>query len=363
VESPTFNVPAYTGREIASMTNEQPEWIAAPYVAKGIITEWAGKIKTAGKTTFASYLCRSVLRKEPFLGRPTNYTKILYVTEQSPDSFRQSIAKSGLLEHDDFYAMFAQDFREQKVYFWSDLTQVVGDMAHKLGADLIWFDTLMELAKVRDENDPSEATEKMDHIKALTDVGHAPQCIRHDRKSGGDVGESSRGSSNWGGQMDMMCQINRPEGGPTPKRELWAVGRLDYAPPFLMVQLGPKGYEVIATERDDASAASRPPRDRNETRVLMLLTTEWQTTGDLALGSDLSEPTIRGHMIRLAGEGRILQQGSGKRGDPLMWKLEKESSTPKRELSFSNSSEGVGSFPNGHAEDAGVVYDQTDFDA
>jgi hypothetical protein len=51
--------------------------------------------------------------------------------------------------------------------------------------------------------------------------------LRHDRKGGGEVGESGRGSSQIGGDADQLLQLTRPTGGNARAtvRVLSAVGR------------------------------------------------------------------------------------------------------------------------------------------
>lgn len=49
----------------------------------------------------------------------------------------------------------------------------------------------------------------------LQDAAHAGLTVivcRHERKGGGDVGDSGRGSSATWGDVDIILQLRRPEG-------------------------------------------------------------------------------------------------------------------------------------------------------
>src|SRR4029453_6895444 len=82
------------------------------------------------------------------------------------------------------------------------------------------------------------------------------------RKSGGDVGDSGRGSTAFGGAVDTIISIRRPDGnGRLTLRELRAVSRFDGVPDSLLVDLEPDGYSV--RERGDlvAEAAEKAVHD------------------------------------------------------------------------------------------------------
>src|SRR5579862_6983299 len=80
-----------TAAEIAAQTSEEVPWIARPWVASGAITEVDGQVKTAGKTTWVTHLCRAVLDGEEFMGEPTCQSPIVYLTEQPSSSFRATL--------------------------------------------------------------------------------------------------------------------------------------------------------------------------------------------------------------------------------------------------------------------------------
>jgi hypothetical protein len=90
---------------------EQTEWIACPWFAKGTITEVSGAIKRARKTTFLAHAVAKILDGADFIGGTTQKTKALYLTEQSPNSFRRVIRDAGL-EREDFRMLYWQVARD-----------------------------------------------------------------------------------------------------------------------------------------------------------------------------------------------------------------------------------------------------------
>jgi hypothetical protein len=77
---------------------------------------------------------------------------------------------------------------------------------------------------------------------------------RHDRKSGGPVGQSGRGTSALTGAVDIVLQLKRPEGNqPSTFRQLDILSRLDL-PDRMMIEL--QGTKYISWgERADVKTA------------------------------------------------------------------------------------------------------------
>ena len=71
---------------------------------------------------------------------------------------------------------------------------------------------LGKLAQVQEENDAGEGGRVMVPLQDAAHAGMAVIVCRHERKGGGDVGESGRGSSAIRGDVDVILQLRRPEG-------------------------------------------------------------------------------------------------------------------------------------------------------
>ena len=84
---------------------------------------------------------------------------------------------------------------------------------------------------------------------AAAAIGLAVLTLHHERKSGGEVGGSGRGSSAFAGAVDIVLSLRRGEGATRPTiRHLHGLSRFDATPPRLVVELTAAGYVAHGTE-------------------------------------------------------------------------------------------------------------------
>jgi hypothetical protein len=239
-----------TARQLATEIPAQPDWRIHGMSARGVITELTGKAKIAGKTTFLGHMARAKLDGKPFLGRATKPGPIVWLTEERGATFRQSLERAGLLDREDLHILtWADTFGVD----WPDVCRVALAHAHKVGADTVIVDTLPSFAGLRgdDENSAGAAGEAMVPVQKIAADGLAVIVVRHDRRSGGEVGESGRGSTAFTGAVDIVLHIQRVGGqGRATVRQLDGIGRLDGIPDQLIIQLDADGYRAVGTESD-----------------------------------------------------------------------------------------------------------------
>lgn len=224
-----------TAREIIEMTAERVPYVVEGYVAEGAITGVDGKPKAAGKTTWALHLCAKVVDGEPFMGLATSATGVVYLTEQSLATFRPALARAGLQDREDFAALFWSDTVGVR---WEQVVNKAVEEAVRRDAKLLVVDTLLQFAGLQGEAENS-AGAALAAIKPLQEAaavhGLAVIIIRHERKSGGQVGDSGRGSSAFAGAVDVVLSIRRVEGNTrSTMRELHALSRFDGTPDVLV---------------------------------------------------------------------------------------------------------------------------------
>ena len=83
-------------------------------------------------------------------------------------------------------------------------------------------------------------------VARIAEAGPAIVIVRHGRKAGGEIGDSARGSSAWGGAADILLSLRRPPGqGHDNRRNLQAVGRFDDIPASIIIELTEGRYEVL----------------------------------------------------------------------------------------------------------------------
>lgn len=88
----------HTAKEIGAMDLPEPSFLAWPLFGAGMVSIIAGKWKSAGKTTMTLSAIRAMLESEPFLGKPTTRTPVVYLYEGSEREFQTSLADAHLTD-------------------------------------------------------------------------------------------------------------------------------------------------------------------------------------------------------------------------------------------------------------------------
>src|SRR5215217_7637977 len=311
-----IDLPFKTGLEIADSTPLVTEWIAYPWFPKGTIVEVSGKIKLAGKTTWIAHAVSKILRGEPFMGGHTKKTKVLFLTEQSPNSFRK-VLKNASLERDDIKVLY---WHEVRAFSWEELIAAVGKEAKAFGALVIVIDVISRWASFAgvSESDASYADKTVPPLKELASEGFTIIYARHDRKSGGDVGESGRGTSQLGGDVDQMFQLSRPPGSNNAPnvRVLTNTGRFtEDTPASVNIELKNGEFRSIGSAKNFARE-----------NALKVIPEVLPATEEAAIESSEVVDRVSPHGVRrsacyealndLSEAGVIVCVGSGKKGDP-----------------------------------------------
>ena len=314
-------VPYRTPLEIAASTSEHPDWLIRGYVALGAITELDGKIKSSGKTTLILDAIRAILDGDAWLGQPTMTTKVTYLSEQTPGPFREALARANLLGRgSELRIVFRADVTAVP---WRDLAATVAADARRDGYGLLVVDTLGKLASIREENDAGEGGRVMAPLQNAAHDGMAVIVCRHERKGGGDVGESGRGSSAISGDVDVILQLRRPEGNqPSSRRVIETLSRYSETPDKVVIELTDEGYVLLgdseAVSLADAirfvSGLLERGYDRNESGPAI---EEMVAEADGALDRSAIRRAL-GHLERV---GEIEVSGRGVKGNPKRYRL------------------------------------------
>jgi hypothetical protein len=314
----------YTARELATLTSPEPDWLVRGFLALELITELDGKIKRAGKTTWWLALVRKVLDGEPFMGYQTRKARVIYLTEQSSQTFTDALRRAGLADcGPELWIVFRRDMADLP---WPAVIAKVEADALAGGYELIVVDTIGKLAGIRNENDAGEWSAAMTPLQDATHDGLAIGVARHDRKGGGEVTESGRGSSQGSGDVDIVLQLRRPEGNqPTNRRVLESGSRYPDTPDKIVIELSDAGSYLLLGEEEAVATADAKlflsgaiggSSAGNETGA----TREQLVT----LGKDqepvVSEWSIRQGLDALVADGILERLGEGKRGSPYTYR-------------------------------------------
>ena len=315
---PSLAIPYRTPLEVATSTPAGTAWVSRGWFALQAITEVDGRVKAAGKTTFLLDFVACVLDGHTFLGQPTMACKVIYVTEQAPGPFIEALRRAGLLARgDDLRIVFRRDVAHLP---WPELVATIAADAFRDGYGVAIFDTIAKLAGIREENDAGQTAIAM---SPLQDAAHDGLCVivaRHDRKSGGEVGESGRGSSAISGDVDVILQLRRPEGNqPSNRRVIESLSRYSETPEKVVIELVEEGYVLLG----EAEAVALADGIRIVSALLggEFGQKESRTVDELVEESGQSRTTIQRALRELENRHEVRRSGRGKRGDPFRHSL------------------------------------------
>jgi hypothetical protein len=290
------------------------DWIVNGFVAAGNLTGITAAPKV-GKTTLALLMARALTTGQPFLDHETVKTGVVYLTEQSPSSFANQLARAGLLGCPDLHIMYRSATRK-----WDWPTIVAGAVAHALdvGARVLIPDTLSDFTVLPIEgweNDSGLALQALQPLRdATANHGLGVVVLRHARKGAGDPVEEARGSSAYPGGLDIVLSLRKLGGvGKARQRVLLDAGsRPEGVPEQLVVEYtegDPGQYRVLG----DALAVAQ-----HEARadILTELTDDFEQAVTMkqvyAMCPDVKQTSVQIALGRLIDDGLVLRgKGAG----------------------------------------------------
>jgi hypothetical protein len=253
-----------------------------------------------------------------FMGQPTIPTPVVYLTEERGATFRESLRRAGLLARQDLHVLH---WHESAGYEWPEVIEAAVTRCRLHDARLLVVDTVSQFAGLRgdSENNAGDALAALQPLQRAAAAGIAVVAVRHERKGGGEVGESGRGSSAFAGAVDIVVALRRAEGKTRGTvRVLHALSRFDETPDELAVELTEDGYVALGSATDLANQEAERallehlPRSEADAQCMTHL---------LALLSNVKRTTAREAMDGLRTGGMMQRVGSGKKGDPYRYWL------------------------------------------
>jgi hypothetical protein len=204
---------------------------------------------------------------------------------------------------------------------WPEVAQAAIAHAFTIGAGLLIVDTLGQFAGIKGdgENNAGAAQEAMKPLQEAAAKGLAVGFTRHERKGGGEVGESGRGSSAFGGAVDIILSIRRAEGNTRPTvRVIESLSRFDETPDKLVIELTKDGYRSLG----DASAFAEKEAMSGIVELLPTKEENAMPTADVLdhlKEQDIKRTVANEALVKLANSRTIVKIGKGKRGDPYRY--------------------------------------------
>lgn len=299
-----------TAADLAAESNSL-EFIVEPYLLAGAVTELVAKIK-AGKTT---YVLGEIVRQALDKGA------VVYLTEQPSASFRVALERAGLLGVQN---LFMLPFNAVIGMEWRDIARIATEKCRQVGAILLVIDTLSHFSGLDgdSENDSGAAISCMKPLQEAAATGIAVLTIRHERKSGGEIGDAGRGSSAFGGAADTLLTLRRVEGRARPTlRKIECVSRFEGLPAVAIYEYVEGRYKYLGTECEIS--------EREAESMILSSAPECEkakTLDDLLDGSEVARTTAQRVVRKLVAEGKVTQIGRGRKGNPFRYFLTEKSS-------------------------------------
>ena len=302
-----------TAAEIAQQGDTPIEVLAWPGVVAGTMIQVVGKIKAAGKTTYQLAQCASLVHGLPFLGEPTEKTPVVYLTEQPPATFKIALKRAGLIGSEDFIFLCWGDTLGS---FWQEVAHKATEECKRRGAKVLVVDTLAQFAGIEGdgENQAGRALEAMRPLQAAVADGLAVIVIWHERKRGGSISDSGRGSSAIGGAVDTILNLSRPQGNQkTTFRVLRGISRLSDVPEQLVIELDASGSYI---KRGTSSAVAEQEAQAAILEALPETDEGALTLEELCKVTGVKRTTAQQVLEELEPQDFIRRIGAGKKGDP-----------------------------------------------
>lgn len=325
-----------TAAELAAEIHPDVKWIAGRFVAAGAITLVVGKVKAAGKTTFLTNLANAVTSGGPFLGSKTTKGPVIYLTEQTGATFRVALERAGLLGSNDLRML---TWSQASRLPWLEVVRRSVMECKRIGAVLLVVDTIGQFTGLFGdaENNAGDALLAMQPLLEAAAEGLGVLVSQHERKSGGDVEDSGRGSSAFAGAADIVLNIRRRPGkGNANLRVLRALSRFGETPPEVIVELTKDGYVLRDSESitlDDAQAALLRAVPSSEGAA--------STASELYEASGVRRTVGQAALNRLVEQEKIHRKGAGHKGDAFRFYAARIRSAGNASLKRPNETEGA----------------------
>lgn len=227
-----YPVPLDTALDTWTTTTQT--WLLEPWIAYGSITMLVGQAKRAGKTTFLMDMFAAQHHRVPFLGQLITPGPVLYVTEQSPTTFKIQARGSSMYGHGFPIDLMAR-YRLLKLS-WDDLCEVMLERCQEFGHRTVAMDTWSGIASFRadGENDSAEARKRLDGLGPILATGAAIIIVAHQghMRKGAEITPitAARGSTGLGDGVDQALLLTREYSQAPNERTLWAAGRFLESP-------------------------------------------------------------------------------------------------------------------------------------
>lgn len=178
------------------------DWLVDGLFTVGGLSIIAGPPKS-GKSTIARQLMIASSRGEKFLERKCAKSKVVYLAIEEQDSIlAEQYEGLGITETDDIFVHVGPIPAQDK-------NRVIRNTIEKLGARLLFIDTIMLYGDVQDSNNYNELNRLLADIRNIARETQCHICVIHHANKGGKFGSGSiHGSVAIHGAVDCAFIVN-----------------------------------------------------------------------------------------------------------------------------------------------------------
>jgi hypothetical protein len=292
--------------DLLNEPEEQVSWLVEDHLPAAGDSLLVAKPKV-GKSTLARCLALAVARGEDFLGRKTTRGAVFYLAlEEKRSEVRRHFRAMGAITEDSIFVFCAASPTD-------GLTQLRA-AAERDKPALIIIDPLFRFTRVKDGNDYAAVTNALEPLHALArETGAHVLAVHHLGKGGRQGGDAVLGSTALFAAVDTLLLMKRSE----RYRTLSSIQR--YGPDL----------EEITLEYDSQTRSLSPGVERSEADLREAEKTilDFLSAQSEALEERTIQEAIEGRkgikskaLRRLVEVQKITRTGSGKKGDPYVYK-------------------------------------------
>jgi hypothetical protein len=248
-------------------------------------------------------------RREPFLGEPVIAARALLLTEERHASLAEKQTTFAISD-DGLHVGMLHGFTGTP---WEDVVEQAITHCREYSLDLLVIDSFDKWT-LADENSAQEVVASMRPLMAAASDGLGVVVIHHSRKQKGRHATGVRGSTAFTGAVDVVAELDHgPEevGG----RVLRFTSRFAGAPEPLSITMDALSGGIQGGDLSAAMACAE-----KET-VLSAVTKAWQGWKQIAETVQIRSSRVRAYLATLADENAIERAGSGKKGDPYLFRV------------------------------------------
>lgn len=227
--------------ELLTAQEKSVEWMCWPFAAAGLVSI-VDALPKVGKTVLFQSGILSSREHRPFLGFPTKPMRVIYVSEQSRASLCIQAREVGFTGEEPIEELRWITREDWSRHVYTDfLTRLEKEILEPGAYNSLLIDTFHTIARLEDENDAAEVNRLGNlTIDVATRNNLALTIGRHDRKSGGEIGLSGRGTGQLSGLVDVILHLVR--GDNATQRRLELAGRVPGLPSALTIELRDREY-------------------------------------------------------------------------------------------------------------------------